>query len=349
MDSVRIVIRETVAILLGLLRPTLRSLRDNTGLAGVSVALAFGLWILVTDAENPTLTRTLPMNLQVQPRNVPADVVVENALVSVQVRVRVADHVFESLTASDFEAVVNLEGLGVGQYNLAPEVRPLTSRGGLQVEQVSPGKVSVKLSPLVSKDVPVILDIKGSPPGEYTVSDPTTDDATVRVSGAQISVDLVTQAYAVVDVAGRTAPIQQSIRLAARDDRGNAVEGVTLEPGLTNVSVDITQIVYSKPVVIEPVIEGTPDSGYEISAVSVRPVTVIVSGDEQFISQVQTIKTRPVDVDGADQDVVTSVSLDLAGLPEGSRVTGSGSVTVTVKVSPREGAYRLPESRLAKI
>src|SRR3990172_1327024 len=167
MESVRIVIRETGLILLALLRPAIRSLRDNTGLAGVSVALAFGLWILVTDAENPTLTKTLPMNLQVQAVNVPADVVVENELVSVEVRVRVADHVFESLTEADFEAVVDLAGLSVGQHELAPQVRALTSRGGLRVEQVSPGNVTVKLAPLVSKDVPVILDIRGSPPAEY--------------------------------------------------------------------------------------------------------------------------------------------------------------------------------------
>jgi YbbR domain-containing protein len=349
MESIRIVIRETGLILLALLRPAIRSLRDNTGLAGVSVALAFGLWILVTDADNPTLTKTLPMNLQVQAVNVPADVVVENELVSVEVRVRVADHVFESLTEADFEAVVDLAGLSVGQHELAPQVRALTSRGGLRIEQVSPGNVTVKLAPLVSKDVPVILDLRGSPPAEYAIGDPRTDDDSVRASGAQAKVDLVTQAYAFVDVTGRTAAIEQSIRLTALDDRGNPVEGVTLEPGVTNVAIDITKVVYSKPVVVAPVIEGTPDPDYEIRSVSVRPVTVVVSGSEEFISQVQTIKTEAVDVDGADGDVVVSVSLDLSGLPEGSSVVGGGTVTVTVRIERRAGVYRLPESRLARI
>jgi YbbR domain-containing protein len=209
--------------------------------------------------------------------------------------------------------------------------------------------VTVKLAPLVSKDVPVILYIRGSPPAEYAIGDPRTDDDSVRVSGAQANVDLVTQAYAVVDVTGRTEAIEQSIRLAPMDDRLNPVEGVTLEPGLTNISIDITQLVYSKPVVVAPLIEGTLDPDYEIRSVSVRPVTVIVSGSEEFISQVQTIKTEAVDVDGADGDVVISVSLDLSALPEGSSVVGSGKVTVTVRIERRGGAYRLPESRLARI
>jgi YbbR domain-containing protein len=348
MEPIRRFVQETTSILQGLLAPAARSLRDNTGLAAVSVVLAFGLWILVTDAENPTRTRVLPVNVPVQAVNVPSDVVVDNDLVSVQVRVTVAEHVFESLAASDFEATVDIEGLDVGQWDRPVEVRALTSRGDLRVDDVTPVSVTVILAPLVSKDVPVALDIEGSPPEGYTVSDPETADAVVRVSGSQARVDLVTQAFAAVDVSGQTDRVEQSLRLQPRDSQGNQVEGVNLEPGITSITVEITQTIYSRPVVVEPVLEGLPAEGYEVISVNARPLTVIVSGDKEFIAQVQTIRTEPIDIEGEEAEVVRGVSLDLSGLPEGAQVVGSANVTVTIGIQERaESSTALPVPLIA--
>src|SRR3972149_2211469 len=109
-------VRETALFLVALFRPAVRSVRDNSGLAVLSIVLAFGLWIFVTDAENPTRTRVLPVDIAVEPVKVPPDVAVANPLTAVRARVRVADDVFDSLTAADFEATVDLDGLTVGVY-----------------------------------------------------------------------------------------------------------------------------------------------------------------------------------------------------------------------------------------
>jgi YbbR domain-containing protein len=332
MNYIQRFVHETAVILASLGRASISSIRDNGGLAAVSVVLAFGLWILVTDSENPTQTHVLSENLPVEAVNVPPDAVVENDLVSVQVEVSVEENVYESLSASDFEATVNVEGLNLGEHTLPVEVKPLTSRGDLRVEKVRPAEIKVVLAPLVSKDVPVVLDVIGSPPDGYEVSDPETEDTTVRVAGSQGQVDLVSQAYAAVDVKARTTPVEQSVRLEAQDDHGNPVEGVTLEPGITNVSVDITQVIFQKVVVVEPVLEGTPGEGFEVTSVNARPVTVVVSGTSESIAQVQTIRTEPVNIDGEESEVVESVDLDLSGLPEGATVEGTGNVTVTVGI-----------------
>jgi YbbR domain-containing protein len=350
MDQIGRFFIETGTMLATIVRTSLRSLRENSGLAAVSVVLAFGLWIFVTDAENPTQTRVLPVDLPVQPVNVPLDVVVTGELATVRARISVEDHVFGSLDASDFEATVNLQGLAAAHYDELPvEVRPLTTRGGLRVEGVLPAGASVTLEVLVSKDVPVVLDVQGAPPPEYTLGERDAEDDTVRVSGAQARVDLVSQAYAGIDVTGRTEDLDQSVRLEPRDERGNLVEGVTLEPGITDVTVDITQVIFSKPVVVEPVIEGVPADGFQVVSVSSRPVTVVVSGDAALITQLQTIKTEAVDVGGQEEEVVQSVDLDLSGLPEGTTVIGSGSVTVTIGIERRpEESTRLPVGIVAR-
>ena len=68
MEQITRAVRETVLLLAALFRPGVRSVRENSGLAVLSVVLAFGLWIFVSDAENPTRTRDLPIDIAVEPK-----------------------------------------------------------------------------------------------------------------------------------------------------------------------------------------------------------------------------------------------------------------------------------------
>jgi YbbR domain-containing protein len=334
MEQIRNLFHELLALLAGLVRPAARSVRENGGLAALSIVLAFGLWIFVTDAENPERTRVLPVNLEVQPVNLAADVAVSADLRTVQVRIRVEENAFNSLRGSDFEATVDLDGLAVGEYEWPVDVRALTDRGNLRIEEVLPEKIAVSLAQLVSKRVPVTVEAAGAPPADFAMGAPEAEDATVVVAGPQTKVDLVTQAIASIDVGGRTKSVDQAVRLEPRDQRGLLVESVFLEPSLTRVSIEIEQKEFSRALVISPQVEGEPALGYNVVSVSVSPATVIVSGSQSFIEGAVSIRTQPIDVDGAEDDIVRSVSLDVA---PGTKVIGNANVTVTVRIAAALG------------
>ncbi len=333
MEQLRNVIEELGQLLVSILRPAGRSLRQNSGLAVLSVVLAFGLWIFVTDAENPTRPGRLP-GITVEPVNIPSDVALADELPAVSVSVRVEENVFDSLTPADFEATVNLEGLAVGEYELEVEVRSLTSRGGLRIVGVLPEKIPVRLAQLVSKEVPVTVDVRGQPPADFIMTTPNADDETVVVAGPQEKVDLVTQAVASLDVAGRTESVDQSVRLEPLDQRGELITGVSLDPALTRVKIDIEQKTFSRALVISPQVVGTPARGYNVVSVSVNPLTVAVSGSRSFIEEATVIRTQPISIDGAEEEIVRTVSLDV---PPGAKVIGNVSVTVTIEIVPATG------------
>ncbi|MDO8615434.1 MAG: CdaR family protein [Dehalococcoidia bacterium] len=338
MEQISRLFRETVQVVVSLVRPAARSVRENSGLAVLSVVLAFGLWIFVTDTDNPTRTRVLPIDIAVQPVNVPADVAVAEPLASVRARVRVADDVFDSLTAADFEVTVDLDGLAVGVYDLAVEARPLTSRGGLRVEGVLPGQISVTLSPLTTKSVDVLVEAQGGPPPGYTMGAPLPADSTVLVSGPQEEVDKVSQAVAVIDIEGRTESVRQGVRLVARDQRDFLVLGVSLAPAIVDVSIEIRQEQFSRSLAVSPQLSGSVADGYNVVAVSANPSAVSVRGSRAFIEGAVSIPTRPVDIASATDDVVRTVSLDV---PSGATVSGGVPVvTVTVKIDPAQGLAR---------
>jgi YbbR domain-containing protein len=308
------------------------------GLASLSIVLGFALWIFVTDTENPTRSGVLPIELAVESVNVPGDLALSGSPVNVRVRVEVADDVWNTLSTADFRATLDLDGLQAGTYDLPVRVEPLTGRGGLRVTEVIPDTVAVELKSLFSKSVSASVSLEGGPPPGYEASIPELDAETVLVTGTQDRVTLVTQAVASLDLSGRTENLTQAIRLEPRDSRGFVVEGVSLEPSVMNVSVKIEQTQFSRALVISPTIVGTPAAGYDIVSLSADPPVITVFGPQSFVGETATIRTQPLDITGATEDVIRTVSLDL---PSGVSVSGGTSVTVTVQIKPAQGRQTL--------
>jgi YbbR domain-containing protein len=329
--------QDTFQFLGSIVRPTARSLRDNKGLAALSIVMAFGLWIFVTQAESPSRTRVVPVDIVVEPVHVADTVAVVQPLTTVRMRVTVADNVFDSLSATDFRAIVDLDNYAVGDYDVTVQPQALTGRGGLRVEAVLPEKIHVTLATLKSKSVPVVLDVKGDRVSGYTMGSPVLADNTVLVSGPQAQVDQVTQATAAFDVSGLTDNVDQSVRLVPRNDKGELIEGVTLTPALTGVTIHIQQQKFSRSVAVSPLITGAPADGYNVVSVSVSPPTVTITGSQSLINGTTTIPTKSIDLNNAATDVTKTVSLDLAS---GVEVTGGApTVTITVKVAPATGVF----------
>ena len=338
MGRLRQLLSDVPHFLRTLVWPIATSVRTNVGLASLSIVMGFALWIFVTDTENPTRSGVLPIELAVESVNVPGDLALSGSPVNVRVRVEVADDVWNTLSLADFKATLDLDGLQAGTYDLPVRVEPLTGRGGLRVTQVIPDTVAVELKSLFSKSVSASVSLEGAPPPGYEASIPELDAETVLVTGTQDRVTLVTQAVASLDLSGRTESLTQAVRLEPRDSRGFLVEGVSLEPSVMNVSVQIEQTQFSRALVISPTVVGTPAAGYDIVSLFADPAVITVFGPQSFVGETATIRTQPIDITGATEDVILTVSLDL---PRDVSVSGGTSVTVTVQIEPAQGRQTL--------
>jgi len=344
MERLRQLLEEALAFLRGLVWPVATSVRGNVGLAAFSVVLGFALWIFVTDTESPTRSGVLPFELEVEAVDRPGDLVLAKSLIKVRVRVEVADDEWNTLSPADFKATADLEGLQAGTYDLPVRVEPLTGRGGLRVTQVIPETVEVDLRSLFSKSVPVSIKLEGGPAPGYEAGVPEMDAEAVLVTGTKDRVTQVSQVVATLDITGRTEDVAQAVRLEARDLLDTLVDSVFLEPNVVNVSVEITQKEFSAPLAIRPTVTGSPATGYEVVSVSVDPAVATALGPPSFIAEAAAIRTQPVDISEASDDVVLTISLDLP--PEVS-VSGGTSVTVTVQIEPAQGRRTLAVTAVA--
>ena len=130
---------------------------------------------------------------------------------------------------------------------------------------------------------------------------PETDVGEVTVSGPAEKVAAVSQAVGSVSVEGLSEDVDQAVRLEPRDDLGNLVDKLILDPRIVTVKVAIEQTTFSRPVAVSPVVTGVPETGYNIVAVSSNPLTVTIRGEQASIREITTISTQPVSVDGEDQ------------------------------------------------
>lgn len=333
MRNIGLFFRDLAVLLANMTVPIFRSLRQNSGLAALSVVLAFGVWIVVTDAENPETTRVLDdVDIPVEPIEVPEDIAVETIEPqTIRVRVRVEEDELDTFTPADFAATVNLQGFPIGEHTQPVTVRALVDRGGLRVEEVIPPEVTVTLVDLASAEVGVDINVQGELPPEFRSGQPVPERETVSVEGAPSRVSQVVRATGTIDIGGRTESVTQSIRLEPRDERGQLVTNVVVNPATVEVTVDIEQEVFSKPVVVSPVIVGEPADGYVVTSITTNPVTVTISGSEERILDETSIDTEEIDIGGEASGVVETVALVA---PVDINVVGVSQVTVLIEITP---------------
>ena len=239
------------------------------------------------------------------------------------------------VTAASFTATVDLADLvavpGAPSVSLPVVVRSVDP--AIQVIDFAPSRVAVRLDPLVTREVPVDVDLGTVPPG-LDVREPVVSQDPVTVSGPDSAVRAVAAALAQVRLDPSGIDVNETVGLQPVDAQGVVVGGVDVEPSTVRVTIQIGSQLSTKTLPVSPVVTGTPSPSVEITAVEVQPALVTVEGDADALAGLVSIDTRPVAVSGATADVEATVGLDL---PEGVAALGVDQVRVTIAIRPRTG------------
>jgi YbbR domain-containing protein len=239
------------------------------------------------------------------------------------------------VTAASFTATVDLADLvavpGAPSVSLPVVVQSVDP--AIQVIDFAPSRVAVRLDPLVTREVPVDVDLGTVPPG-LDVREPVVSQDPVTVSGPDSAVRAVAAALAQVRLDPSGIDVNETVGLQPIDAQGVVVGGVDVEPSSVRVTIQIGSQLSTRTLPVSPVVTGTPSSSVEITAVEVQPALVTVEGDADALAGLVSIDTRPVAVSGATADVEATVGLDL---PEGVAALGVDQVQVTITIRPRTG------------
>ncbi len=320
-----------------LARGLLTSVVGNISLAVLAVALATSLWLFVTNEENPKEVQTFNSAIPIKFVNAPNDLALANASdASVRITVEATKSDLSGLRSTDFDATVNLGGIGAGQTTIPVDVT--SSNGRVNVVGITPSRIDVTIEQSRSKEVPVQIVPNGSPQQGFTAVNQTASPNTATVTGAESVVNLVDSVAAEIGITGARVDVTEDrVDLKPRDARGGELARVKVSPQTARVTVDIQQRDFSREFVVTPAITGLPAAGYNVAAVNVDPALVTISGPLDILQSIDAVKgisTDEISIVDARTDVVRQVQL---ALPSGVRVQGGGTVRVTVSVKPARG------------
>lgn len=239
------------------------------------------------------------------------------------------------VATSSFTATIDLAGVEAvaGAQPISVPVIVTAVDPRIQVIDFTPARVAVRLDPLVTRDVPVKVDLGEVPPG-LDVREPVVSQDPVTVSGPDSAVRFVTAAVARVRIDPSGLDINETVGLLPVDGRGETVDRVDVQPSTVRVTVQIGSQLSTRTLPVQADVSGTPAASYEIASIDVQPALVTVEGEADALAGLVSIATRPVSIAGATADIDTEVGL---ALPAGVAALGVEQVRVTLVIRPRAG------------
>jgi YbbR domain-containing protein len=240
--------------------------------------------------------------------------------------------VAQRITSASFTATVDLSSAEAQTDNpiVIAKVTVTATDPRVTVLDYDPPSITVRLDPLVSKTVPVVVD-HGDVPAGLELRDPVLSADQATVSGPESIVRLVTSAEARVVVQPSGIDVDQTVDLVAVDARGEVQSPVRIEPSSVHVKISVGSGLQTKQLPVNPIVTGTPAAGFEIDSVTVVPAIVTVEGDADALASLSRLDTQPVSISGAADDLTRSVVLDI---PAGVDPLAEAQVAMTVTLRP---------------
>ena len=302
----------------------------------LALVLSVAIWAGLTLERNPQRQEVFPSELTVEITGLPANLIVLNEVVPIRVRVNAPVESYRRLQATSFVASVDLRGAGPGLHRF--RVRVEVSDPQVEIIEVLPEDVDVRLEELVMKRLPVQMRILNTPPFGHRYEDPILEPQDVRENGIMIRgprslVERVTEVLASVSLGPETTTIDRIIRPEPLGPSG-VVGGVTLEPETITIRVPVHQLSGFKTVPIVPQVGGQPDAGYILQGIELTPLAVEVVGDPDLLAGISVIPATVLDISGATEDITAETTLSL---PTGVSLSYEQRILVTVRIVPVQG------------
>ena len=315
---------------------------NNPGLKLLSLLLAFALWFLVTNFDDPAVSVRF-YNIPVTIRNANTitsqgkvyEVLDGTDMIS-SVTIVAPRSVADTFTKDNVIATAdmnNLSSLDTLSINVS------TNKYFNRVESITPSIDTVRLAIEDSKTKTLALSANtvGTLAEGSIIGQVSTEQNVLRITGPASAVDQVKTASVSVDVTGFTENIDTDADIHLYDADGNEVINSSIRCNINAVRVTVS-ILQTKRVPVRVQVSGTPAEGYLYSGeTEINPDTVLVAGRGATFQNMEELVLNDsslFDLTGRESSLETSVNIR-SMLPAGITLGDpdfNGQVSVTAGV-----------------
>ena len=297
----------------------------------VCLLLSIGLWIYVTNIENPIKSYELS-RVPVEIKN--ADSLKDAGLALapnqefyVSLKIEGSSQDLFSIDKSDFTISVDLSEfvLKNGENKVAVNIENAPST--VKIKNSNGLTIAINTELYSTKEVAVKSKIDVISKSSYYVATPVFSPETIVVSGPESLVNKVTKVVAQGEESNAVKTIIKDYILKPVDEEDNEVTGVELSQKWAEATIEINQ---GKTVPIKINTTGTLESGLRLKSISSTITDIGITGPESTLSSISEIGTETINL----SEIKDSTNIDVAlGIPDGILINnGKNSITVNIVV-----------------
>jgi YbbR domain-containing protein len=295
----------------------------------LAIILAVVIWATAIRVNDPVEAHTLEVPVTITGKEADAEVIgvpPESVLINLQGPVSALDQ----LSPADFTATIDLSNVPYGDIEV-----PIQVEGGAEfvdILSVFPESAQLQLEQIVTREIPVDLQIRGEVARGHRIVDPRVEPDTIQVTGPADRVDQISESRVIMFVDNDREDISEPRRPTFYDMRGDVAStvGLTLNPREVDVIIPVQELAgfAEKPITVDWI--GEPAPGYRLLDVKVEPSSINVTGAPGILEGLR-IQTEPIDITGMDETTTQQMALDL---PEGVGLVELQPILVTVEIEP---------------
>lgn len=301
----------------------------------LALLLSAAVWVSAVFANDPNVEDVVSGNVPIQPIGLDENLImIDDLPEEATLRLRAPQSVWDRINANPslVQATVDFTDLSAGEHTLPVVVVLQVSPA--QILELSPPTVTVTLEREVVEEFEVELVQVGEPAPGFQVDSYNLNPSVVSISGPESRVELVEKVLGSVAITGAREDISAEIELVAVDENDRQISGVEVNPDLSDVSLNISQIGGYRDVALRVETTGQPETGYRVTSVAVDPPTItLYSENQDLIAELPGfVSTQTIDLTGRNEDIEVSIGLDLPA--DVIRVGEVQTVQVTIGIAP---------------
>ncbi|MBE5868241.1 MAG: hypothetical protein E7293_04670 [Lachnospiraceae bacterium] len=304
-----------------------KKLRHNILLKILSLLIAFTLWLVVINVEDPVDEKNFSnIKVNLLNTNLITDAnrvyeILDNSAVVRSVTVEAPRTLLESLNNSDIVAEADFANVTV---NETIEIEFSSTRGNNEIRSISGSSSMVKLNieDRRTKRLTLTVLTEGTPAENYIIGDVSMDQNRLEISGPESVVSRISSANLQVDISDSTSDISTYADVVLLDENGKEVSQKSLTMNTNSVKVTVP-ILATKTVPVEYNTMGEPAEGYLWTGeVLADTQEVVIAGYSSALADVKRIVVTETDLDitGMDENLTKYIYLQ-DYLPEGIVLT----------------------------
>ena len=297
----------------------------------VCLLLSLGLWIYVTNIENPIKSYELsrvPVEIKNSDSLKDAGLALSpNQDFYVNLKIEGNSQDLFSIDKSDFTISVDLSEfvLKKGENKIAVSIQESPST--VKIKNSTGLTITVNTEEYATKEVPVKSKIDVISKSSYYVATPVFNPENIIVSGPESLVNRVTKVIAEGEESNAVKTIVKNYIITPVDENDKEVTGVQLSQKWAEATIEINE---GKTVPIKINTTGTLPSGLKLKSITSNTTQVGITGPQSILNSITEIGTEVINL----SEIKDTTNIEVAlGIPEGILIhNGENSVVVNITV-----------------